>query len=143
MALLTLVAAVGMLDTACKRQASTTTTAATKQSAGTTRTASPDTVKMEWHVSPTSPQVGTEMSVQLVLINAAHAPLSGASLQLEGHMAHPGMAPVIAQATDAGRGLYRAKIALPMEGDWLLLATGSLPDGQRLNRRIGAVKVRP
>jgi hypothetical protein len=63
-------------------------------------------------------------------------PIRGARLRLEGHMAHPGMAPVIATAEERDAGVYQIRLQFTMPGSWILLLTGTLPDGRGLDRRI-------
>jgi hypothetical protein len=46
-------------------------------------------------------------------------------------MAHPGMTPVLADAREGPPGVYRAEIRLTMDGDWTLVASGTLADGSR------------
>ena len=58
-------------------------------------------------------------------------------------MQHPGMAPVIEPAREQGQGVYLTHLTFPMSGTWDVSVTGSLPDGQRLRRRVGAVAVAP
>jgi hypothetical protein len=59
-------------------------------------------------------------------------PIPGARLSLEGHMSHPGMAPVVAPMTDRGDGRYQARLPLTMTGEWSLVITGRLPSGSRI-----------
>jgi hypothetical protein len=68
---------------------------------------------------------------------------AGARLRVEGHMAHPGMAPVLAEARDLGRGRYQADLTFTMAGDWFLIVSGALPDGRRVEHRIDIAGVRP
>lgn len=56
----------------------------------------------------------------------------GASLQVEAHMSHPGMSPVIAKARETSGGRHSAAVTFTMAGDWKLLIVGQLPDGRRV-----------
>jgi len=57
-------------------------------------------------------------------------------------MAHPGMAPVIAAATENEAGVYEATLELTMPGSWTIVASGTLPDGRRLTRSHNVSDVR-
>jgi hypothetical protein len=57
-------------------------------------------------------------------------------------MSHPGMAPVIAPATETAAGVYRVDLHFDMAGDWILQVTGALRDGRRIDRRIDIPDVR-
>ena len=69
--------------------------------------------------------------------------VSGATVRIEGHMSHPGMAPVLTRAAERAPGVYGAPIDLTMAGDWILLVSAETPDGRRLERRIDLGRVRP
>jgi hypothetical protein len=58
--------------------------------------------------------------------------VSGARLRVEGHMAHPGMAPAVTDMTEAAAGRYEARLPLTMGGEWTLVVSGTLADGQRV-----------
>ena len=68
--------------------------------------------------------------------SARQADSRGAGCRVEGHMAHPGMAPVIATAAERDAGVYQIRLQFTMRGSWILLVTGELPDGRRINHRI-------
>lgn len=51
-------------------------------------------------------------------------------------MAHPGMAPLVATAAERGDGVYQILLRFTMRGNWILLVTGKLPDGRRIDHRI-------
>jgi hypothetical protein len=70
-------------------------------------------------------------------------PVRGARLRLEGHMSHPGMAPVTAAVTERGEGVYEAGFRFSMAGDWILVVTGDVPGVGRLTRQIEVAGVRP
>ncbi|HEY8549314.1 MAG TPA: FixH family protein [Vicinamibacterales bacterium] len=108
---------------------------------GCGRTAAPD-VTIEWSLSPTPPRVGPS-TLTLHVRDSAHRPVSGASLKIEGHMSHPGMAPVVASASERGNGAYEARLEFTMRGDWILLVGGTLPDGARIEHRIDVRDVQP
>lgn len=55
-----------------------------------------------------------------------------ATLSLEGHMTHPGMAPVVTAMKEVSPGRYQAPLPLAMTGDWVLVLTGTLADGSRV-----------
>lgn len=74
--------------------------------------------------------------VSVALVDEAGRPVRDARLRLEGHMAHPGMAPATADLREAAAGHYEAQITFSMGGDWVLLLSGELPDGRRLRRQL-------
>lgn len=80
---------------------------------------------------------------EVTLRDAARRPVRGAKLQVEGHMSHPGMAPVIAKAAERADGVYEVQLQFTMRGDWILLVTGELPDGRRINHRVDVTTTGP
>jgi YtkA-like len=83
------------------------------------------------------------MIAEVTLLDATGKPVHGAALEIEGHMSHPGMAPVLATAEERRDGVYAVRFQFPMAGDWIMLVKGSLPDGRTLNHRIDIANVRP
>jgi hypothetical protein len=81
---------------------------------------------------------------EFLLADAAGRKMPGASLSVEGHMTHPGMAPIAVPAVDEGDGKYRVTLRFTMAGEWVLTLKGMLPDRRVLDQRLGgAVTVRP
>lgn len=100
-----------------------------------------DGIQARWEIEPAPPVVGPA-TVRVSLVGRDDRRVSGATLRLEGHMSHPGMAPVVTEAHDRGNGVYEASLRFTMAGDWVLVATGTLPDGGRVTRQIDVVGVR-
>jgi hypothetical protein len=82
------------------------------------------------------------MTADLTLAGENGQSLSGAVIQFEGHMDHPGMAPVVVQARDMNDGHYSGTMRLTMAGNWTLIATGQLPGGTRFHKQLGVLSAR-
>jgi hypothetical protein len=102
-----------------------------------------DDVSVEWRLTPAAPVVGRTTTAELTLRDGAGAMVSGATLQLDARMSHPGMAPISAPAVERRAGAYQADLQFTMRGDWLLLVTGTLPDGRRVERRLDITAAGP
>jgi hypothetical protein len=76
-------------------------------------------------ITPARPIVQQETSLELSVTDRAGQPVSGANLQIEAHMDHPGMAPMIAPAAERGGGLYAARMFFTMAGEWVVFASGT------------------
>jgi hypothetical protein len=99
-------------------------------------------VAIEWSLSPARAVVGSTR-LELRIHDASGQPVRGARLRVEAHMSHPGMAPVLAPATERGDGIYDAPLQFTMAGDWILLVTGTLSNGDSVEHRIDVPGVRP
>jgi hypothetical protein len=97
---------------------------------------------VEWTTTPAPPTVGTDTVGEVTLRDRSQQPVRGATLQIECHMSHPGMAPVIGQATERGEGVYQVPLRFSMNGEWVVIVKGTLPDGRRFDRRIETATVR-
>jgi hypothetical protein len=86
-------------------------------------------------VEPDPPKVG-QARLTLTVKDEAGSPVEGATLKLEGNMAHAGMKPVFADATEETGGLYRANLEFTMAGDWFILIDGKLSDGRSFRKKI-------
>lgn len=79
--------------------------------------------------------------LQVQLHNAAHEPLTDATVTLEGNMNHAGMAPVIAAPVKDGDdgasdGVYSIPFQFSMLGDWIVTVTVELADGTQSTQDI-------
>jgi YtkA-like len=95
----------------------------------------------EWSLSPARAVVGPAV-LELRVLDAARRPVHGARLRVEAQMSHPGMAPVVAGATEGADGTYSANLQFTMAGDWILLVAGSLSNGETVQYRIDVPGVR-
>jgi hypothetical protein len=93
-------------------------------------------------VTPQAPAVGEAVDARVSLRDAQQHAIAGATVQLEAHMTHPGMAPVIEPASDRGGGQYDASLSLTMAGDWVLFADIRTAGGQRVRKEIGRLTAR-
>lgn len=97
--------------------------------------APPPDIKVQYELAPQPPRVGSDI-INLKLTNKNGEPISGARIELEGNMTHAGMSPVMSEAHEVEAGKYRGTLELSMAGDWIVLVNISLPDGQKLQRRL-------
>jgi len=102
----------------------------------------PPPVDLAWTINPSAPVVGPAV-LTITLRGPAGDALKGATVRLEGHMSHPGMAPVVADARERDPGVYDVRFAFTMAGDWVLLVSVGLPGGERIERRLTVANVRP
>ena len=103
-------------------------------------------VSVELRTDPSPPKVG-KAQLTLDVSGPDGKPAEGATLKLEGNMAHAGMKPVFADAKEDKDkpGRYRAELEFTMGGDWFILVTGKLADGRPVNKKIDVkgVKANP
>jgi hypothetical protein len=99
------------------------------------------TVLLTARLVPPQPTVG-RATLTVNLSGATAATLGRATVQVVGHMTHPGMTPVVAAVTPRGPDLYDAALDFTMPGDWLVIATVRLHDGRRLESTV-PVRVQP
>jgi hypothetical protein len=95
-----------------------------------------DAVSVAWTITPSPPVAGAATLAEVTLRDGANRPLRGARLQVEAFMTHPGMAPEITPASERDAGVYQIPLRFTMRGNWILLVTGTLPDGRRIDHRI-------
>ena len=104
-------------------------------------TRQPDGLVIESEILPQPLQTGAVI-LNLKARDAASRPVTGARIELEGDMSHPGMAPVFGRATEDAEGHYSGRLDLPMGGDWVILMHVTLADGQKIERQIDVKGVR-
>ena len=100
------------------------------------RTDPSDGIRVAWTIDPSPPLVGEPIVALLSLHDSNQKPITGARLRLEGVMSHPGMAPVTAAVVERGEGVYEAALRFTMGGDWILVVSGTLPDGMAFKKQI-------
>lgn len=87
-----------------------------------------------------SPRVGEEAQV-LITLTQDGAPVSGATLTVEGNMTHAGMEPLILEARESEPGRYRAPLTWTMGGAWIVTVRGTLPDGTAVEQTVEELNV--
>ena len=97
-------------------------------------------VRVALVVDPVNPAVGADSTVRVTL-DDADGPLRGARVQVEAHMSHPGMAPLVVDASETNSGTYTARVPFSMAGEWTIVATGALADGRRITSPVARTDV--
>jgi hypothetical protein len=100
-------------------------------------------VAVGWSLEPAPPASGQDTVALVTLTDAEGRPVAGARLRIEGHMSHPGMAPITTRLTESADGTYEGRVRFSMAGDWILVVTGELADGTRIDRQLEVTGVRP
>jgi copper(I)-binding protein len=82
-----------------------------------------------------------EETLVVILADSSGAPITDATVALEGNMNHAGMIPVLADATGDdtdGRadGHYRLPFTFTMLGDWIITVTVTQADGSSFSRNL-------
>lgn len=82
-----------------------------------------------------------ENSLQVQLHNAAHTPITDATVTLEGNMNHAGMAPVMAAPVKDGDdgatdGIYQVPFQFSMLGDWIVTVTVDVAGGSQVTKDV-------
>ncbi len=103
--------------------------------AGCNKPSSSSPVVINSEISPQPVRVGM-VTVTLKISDTTAKPVSGAHIQLEGDMSHPGMAPVTGDAKEIEAGRYQGVLQLNMAGDWVVLAHVILANGQKFEPQI-------
>lgn len=105
------------------------------QSPGSDSTAEHGDIQIALHPMP------LEETLAVVLTDAEGAPITDATVALEGNMNHAGMIPVLADpvADDAdgdADGHYHLPFTFTMLGDWIVSVTVTLADGSSFTRNL-------
>lgn len=89
---------------------------------------------------PASVDVGKDM-VRIQLYNREQAPITDATVTVEGNMNHAGMAPIMADPVSDGDdgatdGIYQTSLSFSMLGDWIITVLVELADGSQTTQDI-------
>jgi hypothetical protein len=99
-------------------------------------------IALSWTVAPRPPVAGPARFLLMLTDKATGQLVSGAKVQLEGNMSHPGMQPVFGVTRETEPGRYEGKLELTMAGDWIVLVDATLPDGRTVHRQVDLPGVR-
>ena len=99
------------------------------------------TIDVQWHLEPNPPATGEQARLRISLRDGEKQPIRGAKLQIESNMSHPGMAPLISPIAERGDGEYEGPVQLTMSGDWVVVVSGTLPDGRPITRSLDVKNV--
>lgn len=92
-------------------------------------------IQLEWEITPKPAAVG-EATLNITLRDSSDQLLTGADVNIEGNMSHPGMQPILAEAEEIEPGVYSAPIEFTMAGDWFFIIESTLSDNQAVKRQI-------
>jgi hypothetical protein len=102
----------------------------------------PVALTVKHQISPMPPRVGPA-AIALGLTGPGGEPITGARIEVDCNMSHPGMGPVIADAREIEPGRYVAPLSFSMGGDWIVLLHITLADGRRVERQFDVKGVSP
>jgi hypothetical protein len=92
-------------------------------------------VLVQHEIQPSPAHVG-HSTVHVTLTDPAGAPVSGAHVNMEADMSHPGMAPVFFSAKESGPGSFTGDVDLSMPGDWTILLHITLANGAKVEKQF-------
>jgi hypothetical protein len=92
-------------------------------------------VLVQHQIQPSPARVG-HSTVHATLTDPAGAPISGARVNMEADMSHPGMAPVFFSARESGSGSFTGAVDLSMPGDWTILLHITLANGAKVEKQF-------
>lgn len=98
-------------------------------------------IQLDWAINPDPPTEGMA-TLHINLTDSSGHEITGAEIDLEGNMSHPGMQPVFTGAEEVEPGKYLAEIEFTMGGDWFILVESKLTDGRVVERQIDIAGVR-
>lgn len=98
-------------------------------------------IELNWQIKPDPPSVGMA-TLNITLRDSTDKLISGADVEIEGNMSHPGMQPILTTAEETEPGRYSADMEFTMGGDWFFLIKSTLPDGKTIERQININGVR-
>lgn len=98
-------------------------------------------IRLQWELDPDPPVTGAS-TLHIALTDSTGEAITGADIELEGNMSHPGMQPVLSTAEEMEPGQYSTQFEFTMAGDWFILLHLKLPDETVAERQIDIPGVR-
>jgi hypothetical protein len=92
-------------------------------------------ILVQHEIQPSPAHVG-HSTVHATLTDPAGAPISGAHINMEADMSHPGMAPVFFSAKESAPGSFTGAVDLSMPGDWTILLHITLANGAKVEKQF-------
>ncbi len=92
-------------------------------------------ILVQHEVQPSPPHVG-HSTIHVMLTDPAGVPVSGAHVNMEADMSHPGMAPVFFAANESAPGSFTGAVDLNMPGDWTILLHITLANGTKVEKQF-------
>ncbi len=86
-------------------------------------------------IEPDPPVIGESVLV-LVISDAQGQPINDAQVDVRGDMTHAGMVPVLREVENGENGVYRVPFEWTMGGDWFVVVTVTLADGNVSSQRF-------
>jgi hypothetical protein len=80
-------------------------------------------------VEPLYPPGVGKSTLNIRLFDNNDQPVDDAAITVKGDMTHAGMVPVLGEADQGDKGLYKVPFEWTMGGDWVLTVQATLPDG--------------
>jgi len=85
-------------------------------------------ILVQHQIQPSPAHVG-HSTVHITLTDPAGAPISGAHVNMEADMSHPGMGPVFFSGKQSAPGSFTGEVNLSKPGDWIILLHITLANG--------------
>jgi len=92
-------------------------------------------VLVQHEIQPSPAHVG-HSTFHVTLTDPAGTPISGAHVNMEADMSHPGMAPVFFSGKESAPGSFMGAVDLSMPGDWTILLHITLANGAKVEKQF-------
>lgn len=80
-------------------------------------------------VEPLFPPAVGKYTLNIRLFDGNDNPVNDATIAVKADMTHAGMVPILGNATEGDKGLYKVPFEWTMGGDWVIVVQATLPDG--------------
>jgi len=101
-----------------------------------TPTQDSNVIVLNWQHSPEKISIKDETEFTFRLKDKTNSPIENAQVKVEATMNHAGMVPIFADASAQPGGIYKSRIRLTMNGDWILFLTIKKADGDIIKKEL-------